>query len=75
MPSGFPHALQVRRSLFDLVCRGVLVERAARQLGVSKTSAHTWWSQAGAMLLLTSTTLGGPVHKGRPDAAGAGGTG
>jgi IS30 family transposase len=70
MPPGFPHPLHVRRSLFDLVCRGVPVERAARELGVSKTSAHTWWSQAGAMLLLTSKMLGGPVHKGRPDAPG-----
>jgi IS30 family transposase len=70
MPSGFPFSSQVRRALFDLVCRGVPVERAARQLGVSKTSAHAWWSQAGAMPLLNSMTVGGPVHKGRVDTPG-----
>ena len=70
MPSGFPHSLQVRRALFDLVCGGVPLERAARELGVSKTSAHAWWAQAGAMPLLTSTTVGGPVHKGRVGAVG-----
>lgn len=70
MPSGFPFAVRVRRDLFDLVCAGVPVERAARRLGVSKTTAHNWWSQAGAMPLLTSMTVGGPVHKGRLDAVG-----
>ena len=70
MPSGFPYSLQVRRALFDLVCQGVPVERAARWLKVSKTSAHAWWAQAGAMPLLTSLRVGGPVHKGRVDVPG-----
>src|SRR3954447_24046368 len=70
MPSGFSHSLQVRRGLFDLVCQGVPLERAARRLRVSKTSAHKWWFQAGAMRLMTSTTVGGPVHKGRVDDPG-----
>src|SRR3978361_1544052 len=70
MPSGVPFSSQVRRAVFDLVCRGVPVERAARQLGGSKTSAHAWGSQAGELPLLNSMTVGRPVHKGRVDTPG-----
>ena len=55
MPSGYPHLRSTRRALFDLVCLGVPLERAARDMGVSTTAAGLWWRQAGAM----------PLHRGR----------
>ena len=55
VPSGYPHLRSTRRALFDLVCLGVPLERAARDMGVSTTAAGLWWRQAGAM----------PLHRGR----------
>jgi len=52
MPSGFPHAPAVRRELFDRVCRGVPLFRAAQDIGVSTTRASVWWREAGAMKLI-----------------------
>lgn len=55
MPSGYPHSRATRRELFDRVCRGDPLERAAQEMGVSTTAASTWWRQAGAM----------PLHRGQ----------
>ena len=52
MPSGYPHPLATRRELFDRVCQGTPLRRAARDMGVSTTSAWLWWRDAGAMALL-----------------------
>ena len=52
MPSGYPHSLAVRRELFDRVCLGVPLFRAAQDMGVSTTSASLWWRDAGAMKLI-----------------------
>ena len=52
MPSGYPHSLAVRRELFDRVCRGVPLFRAAQVMGVSTTRASVWWRDAGAMKLI-----------------------
>jgi hypothetical protein len=51
MPSGYPHPPAVRRELFDRVCRGVPLFRAAQDMGVSTTRAWVWWRDAGAMKL------------------------
>lgn len=51
MPSGRPHSLAVRRELFDRVCLGASLLRAAQDLGVSTTRASVWWRNAGAMKL------------------------
>ena len=55
MPSGYPHSKVTRRELFDRVCRGEPLERAAKAMGVSTTSAALWWRDAGAM----------PLHRGQ----------
>jgi transposase, IS30 family len=52
MPSGYPHSLATRRELFDRVCQGASLIRAAREMGVSTTAAWVWWRDAGAMKLL-----------------------
>jgi transposase, IS30 family len=52
MPSGYPHSRAVRWRLFDQVCRGVPVWRAAQDMGVSTTAASMWWRDAGAMKLV-----------------------
>jgi IS30 family transposase len=59
MPSGYPHSKLTRRAVFDRVCQGTALKRAARELGVSTTSAWLWWRDAGAMkLLMGSGELG-----------------
>jgi IS30 family transposase len=72
MPSGYPFSRETRRALFDLVCAGTPVERAARALGVSKTIAHQWWYQAGAMTLTSGGSASGLAS---PGGAGPGGRG
>ena len=52
MPSGYPHSRAVRWRLFDQVCRGVPLWRAAQDMGVSTTAASIWWRNAGAMKLI-----------------------
>ncbi|MDP9168109.1 MAG: IS30 family transposase [Actinomycetota bacterium] len=52
MPKGHPHSKATRRELFDRVCRGVPLDKAARDMGVSTTAAALWWRDAGAMKLL-----------------------
>jgi hypothetical protein len=51
MPSGYPHSRAVRWRLFDQVCLGVPLWRAAQDMGVSTTVASIWWRNAGAMKL------------------------
>jgi transposase, IS30 family len=71
VPSGFPFSLEFRRRLLDRVCLGSAVEVVARQLSVSKSAAHRWWSEAGGMELITrSSRGGGPVVPPRPDQPG-----
>ncbi len=55
MPSGYPHSRATRRELFDRVCLGDPLERAAKMMGVSTTAATLWWRHAGAM----------PLHRGQ----------
>jgi transposase, IS30 family len=55
MPSGYPYPKATRRQLFDRICRGEPLERAAREMGVSTSAATMWWRQAGAM----------PLHRGQ----------
>jgi len=61
MPRGYRHPLAVRRELFDQVCRGVPLFRAAQQMGVSTTSASVWWRNAGAMKLIRGGRGGGGI--------------
>ena len=74
MPSGYPHSRSARRTLFDQVCGGVPLLRAAQDMGVSTTAASIWWRNAGAMKLLggqgdwvaepgNTRSPGGPGHR------------
>jgi transposase, IS30 family len=64
MPSGYPHSRVVRWRLFDRVCQGIPLERAAREMGVSTTSASIWWRNAGAMELVGGHGGGGVADPG-----------
>ena len=64
------YGVEVRWRLFDLVCSGTPVERAARELGVSKTAAHEWWYHAGGMKLVEGGKAAGLERPGRPDMPG-----
>ena len=70
MPSGYPHPRSTRFELFDRVCQGVPVKRAAREMGVSTTVAWLWWRDAGAMKLLNGKGAMGLAEPGDPDRAG-----
>jgi transposase, IS30 family len=73
MPSGYPHSRSTRRELFDRVCQGIPLERAAREMGVSTTAATLWWRQAGAMTLhrgQNAERSHGLVEPGDPDGPG-----
>ena len=74
MPSGYPHSRAVRWRLFDQVCGGVPLWRAAQDMGVSTTAASIWWRNAGAMKLIggqgggvadpgNMSLPGGPGHR------------
>ena len=73
MPKGYPHSKSTRRELFDRVCRGVPLDRAARDMGVSTTAATLWWRDAGAMKLLRGQNAHGThglAEPGDPDRPG-----
>ena len=70
MPSGYPHSRAIRRELFDRVCQGRPLERAARDMDVSRASAFVWWRQAGAMPLQHGRNASGLVESGNPDRPG-----
>jgi len=70
VPSGYPHPRSTRFELFDRVCQGVPVKRAAREMGVSTTVAWLWWRDAGAMKLLNGKGAMGLAEPGDPDRAG-----
>jgi transposase, IS30 family len=55
MPSGFPHSKVTQRELFDRACSGEPLFVAAKDMGVSPTTAYAWWRDAGAM----------PLHRGQ----------
>jgi transposase, IS30 family len=57
--SGRAFSLTVRHELFDRICGGVPLRTAARELGVSKTAATSWWQQAGGMTLTWGPAAGG----------------
>ena len=61
MPSGYPHSRAVRWRLFDQVCLGVPLWRAAQDMGVSTTVASIWWRNAGAMKLVMGRGGGVPI--------------
>ena len=60
----------MRRRLFDQVCQGVPLRRAAQGMGVSSTAATSWWRQAGAMKLLEGYGGGGVADPGDPSGPG-----
>jgi transposase, IS30 family len=65
--------LTVRHELFDWICGGVPLRAAARELGVSKTAATSWWQQAGGMALTWGPAAGGlksPGDQQRPGGSG-----
>jgi IS30 family transposase len=64
MPNGYPHSRATRRGLFDQVCQGVPLRRAAQDLGVSRRAATNWWRQAGAMKLVWGYGGGGVTDAG-----------
>jgi transposase, IS30 family len=70
VPSGYPHPRSTRRALFDRVCQGVALQPAAREMGVSTTSAGLWWRDAGAMKLLMGKGDLGLAEPGDPDRSG-----
>jgi len=70
VPSGYPHSGSVRRGLFDQVCLGVALKRAAREMGVSTTAARIWWREAGAMELVSGHGGGGLVEPGNVSSPG-----
>ena len=70
MPSGYPHSRSTRRELFDRVCQGTPLRTAARDMGVSTTSAGLWWRDAGAMKLLNGKGDLGLAEAGDPDRLG-----
>ncbi len=70
MPSGYPHSKEIRRELFDRVCQGAALKSAAREMGVSTTSAWLWWRDAGSMKLLQGTGARGLADAGDPQRPG-----
>jgi IS30 family transposase len=64
MPTGYPFSRVVRRELFDLVCRGMAVSQAERELGVSYRTGWLWWRDAGAMRLRKGQGVGGLANPG-----------
>jgi transposase, IS30 family len=57
--SGSAFPLAVRRELFDRICGGVTLSRAAWDLGVSRTAAVSWWGDAGGMRLTSGGAASG----------------
>lgn len=70
MPRGYPFPLTVKRELFDLVCSGVSVMPASRQVGVSHQIGWRWWSEAGGMRLAKGKGARGLAEPGDRVAAG-----
>jgi len=72
MPSGYSWSRSVRRDFFDLVCSGMSLRRAERQLGVSCQTGWQWWRNAGAMKLRggKATGLADPGDRSRPGGRG-----
>ena len=64
------HPRSARRELFDLVCGGSIMERAAEAVGVSCRSGYAWWSEAGSVALRRGNGGGGLVTPGDPDTPG-----
>jgi IS30 family transposase len=50
-----------------LICSGVSLSAAARQVGVSRYSGGLWWRNAGAMKLIGAAGGGGLFDPGQPD--------
>jgi transposase, IS30 family len=57
--SGRGFGVAVRHGLFDRICGGVPLSTAARDLGVSRTAATSWWREAGGMKLTRGCTGSG----------------
>ncbi|MBP2451345.1 IS30 family transposase [Mycolicibacterium lutetiense] len=51
MPTGYRAPWWLKRQFFDLVCAGMSVLEAERQLGVSRNVGRAWWRKAGGMRL------------------------
>ena len=66
------YSVKVRHELFDLVCSGTSMLRAAAQVGVARNTAQNWWSQAGGMTLTWGGSTAGLAS---PGGAGPGGPG
>jgi IS30 family transposase len=72
MPSGYRWPRSVRREFLDLVCSGMSLRQAERQLSVSCQTGWQWWRDAGAMKLRggTATGLADPGDLTRPGGRG-----
>jgi transposase, IS30 family len=57
--SGRAFGVAVRHRLFDRICGGVPLRTAARDLGVSRTAATSWWREAGGMTLTRGCAVSG----------------
>jgi IS30 family transposase len=72
MPTGYRWPREVRREFFDLVCSGMSLRQAERELGVSCQTGWEWWRHAGGMKLRggKATGLADPGDLTRPGGLG-----
>jgi transposase, IS30 family len=68
--SGSAFPLAVHHELFDRICGGVPLSAAARDLGVSRTAATSWWREAGGMRLTSGTAAFGLAAPGDQEREG-----
>jgi transposase, IS30 family len=64
VPSGYPVSRSVKREFFDLVCGGMTVFDATREVGVGLGTGWVLWRQAGGMKLCRGRGGGGLAHPG-----------
>jgi transposase, IS30 family len=73
VPSGYPVPRSVKREFFDLVCGGMAVIDATREVGVAHRTGWVLWRQAGGMKLRRGHGGGGlacPGDVSRPGGRG-----
>jgi IS30 family transposase len=64
VPSGYRIPRPVKREFFDLVCSGMAVVDATREVGLGCRSGWNLWRQAGGMKLRRGRCGGGLAHPG-----------
>jgi transposase, IS30 family len=73
VPNGYRVSGSVKREFFDLVCGGMAVADATREVGVAPRTGWNLWRQAGGMKLRRGRCGGGlahPVDLSRPGGRG-----